>query len=246
MSFVGTFSRRDLDRLEALYQRADAVVPMRAVHAGATAPGVIGLRHDVDDNAGSLDTALAMAAWEAERSYSSTWYLLHDSHYWPRVQDAAVELERLGHEVGIHVNAVAEALQQDRDPADILAEALETLGSVATVTGCVAHGDRLCHVGKFVNDEMFKECRRPSMGAADRSIEVAGVEVRVGQSSLADFGLEYDANWLPRAAYLSESGGRWSQPFDEISDGFPIAGQLHMLVHPDWWAAAFSPVAVAA
>ena len=59
----------------------------------------------------------------------------------------------------------------------------------------------------------------------------------------ASFDLDYDANWLDRGAYLSDSGGRWSAPgFDLVAQEFPFPGQLHMLVHPDWWAKAFVPL----
>jgi hypothetical protein len=71
--------------------------------------------------------------------------------------------------------------------------------------------------------------------------------LKLRPASLADFGLEYDANWLGRAMYLSDSGGRWCDPgFDKIAAGFPYEGQLHILVHPDWWVQAFAPEVVAA
>jgi hypothetical protein len=49
---------------------------------------------------------------------------------------------------------------------------------------------------------------------------------------------------LSRGTYLSDSGGRWSQPFEQIAA--ERVGQLHMLVHPDWWGEAFAPVEAAA
>src|SRR4029077_8485228 len=91
----------------------------------------------------------------------------------------------------------------------------------------------------FVNDELFRECPRPDMGHPERV--VAGVELK--PVPMADFGLEYDANWLPRGGYLSDSGGRWSGiGFDATVALFPRKGQLHMLVHPDWWDQAFVEV----
>ena len=61
----------------------------------------------------------------------------------------------------------------------------------------------------------------------------------------ANYHLSYDAAWLERGDYLSDSGHVWSQPFESVCRRWPNQGQLHMLVHPDWWVAAF-PVAVAA
>lgn len=236
------FSRSDLDHLGRLYDQADKVVSMRDVFAGETGAATIGLRHDVDDNPGSLDTAVEMARWEHDRGHTSTFFLLHHSHYWDDVRDAAREIVQLNHEVGLHVNAVAEAIRQRREPHTILTEALYELRCAVPVTGVVAHGDSLCRgrdgTVRFCNDEMFVECRRRDMGAHDRTIDGITLDPR----SLWDYGLKYDANWLPRTAYLSDSGGRWSRPFHQTETGFPFAGQLHMLVHPDWWQHAFVPV----
>lgn len=241
------FGASDLEDLDArLLSRASAVVPMRDVAAGARADDVIGLRHDVDDNPGALDTALRLASWERERGYSATYYLLHDAHYWPYVQEAASEIEHLGHEVGLHVNGISEGLRQRRDPHEIVAEALATLREVATVTGCVAHGDPLCHTSRFVNDELFTESPRPAYGAPDRILAYQGYELPLEPRPRTDIGLVYDANWLSRGDYLSDSGGRWSQPFDIVANQWPGRGQLHVLVHPDWWAQAFAIEQVAA
>ena len=165
----------DLERLEALLALADRVVPMRDIHKGDSGPKVIGLRHDVDDNPGSFDTAFRIAEWEFEHGYSSTFFLLHGSHYWGDVMLCrAPQFEELGHEVGIHVNAIAEAFRQRRDPHLILTEALDELRTSVRVVGCVAHGDPLCRdrVGNivFVNDEMFLESPRSWVGRPDRTI----------------------------------------------------------------------------
>jgi hypothetical protein len=223
---------------------ADRVVPMWDVHKGDRGPGTIGLRHDVDDNPGSFQTALAMAAWEADQGFASTFFLLHGAHYWPDALEQAPRFEELGHEVGIHVNAIAVALQSALEPAVILERAVAELRQTGvTVRGCVAHGDNLCHKHGFVNDEMFTESARPTYGAADRRI--AGVQL--APVPRAWFGLDYDANWLPRARYLSDSGGHWSEPFQQVADAFPrLGGQLHMLIHPDWWGQAFVPLGAAA
>lgn len=220
---------------------------MRDVFKGDTGPNVIGLRHDVDDNAGSFHTALHMAEWEFEHGYSSTYFLLHGSHYWDEEWlCAAPRFEELGHEVGIHVNAIAEALRQKRDPHELLTEALfELRGTGVRVVGCVAHGDDLCKPknANFVNDELFSESPRPTYGEPDRLIEFDGVVCPLQPISRRAFQLEYDANWLSRSDYLSDSGGKWSQPFADVCERFG-QGQLHILVHPDWWSEAFVPQAV--
>lgn len=231
------FQADDLADLDGLLARAEAVVPMDMIAAGETSPDVIGLRHDVDN---VIQPAVAFAEWEAERGYSSTYFILHTAPYWHDKYLLESSLERIagcGHEIGFHVNAITAAIQTSQDPVEIIEEALAELrGYGYHVTGVVAHGDQACHQYGFVNDEIFTESRRPSYGEADRV--VAGV--KLAPVSRERFSFEYDPNWLPRAAYLSDSGGRWSQPFDDVRDGFPYeSGQLHMLVHADWWAEAF-------
>jgi hypothetical protein len=242
------FLPADLEELHAeLLSRAARVVPMRDIFMGDSSPQVIGLRHDVDDNNGSFQTALRMAEWEFEHGYSSTYFLLHGSHYWGDDMLAlAPEFEELGHEVGIHCNAIAEALRTMTNPHVILADALKQLRSCGVrVAGSVAHGDQLCHKARFVNDEIFSECARPDYGEAHRMIRLGNVTLLLEQLSYRVFGLEYDANWLAREQYLSDSGGSWSRPFDDVVAGFG-KGQLHVLQHPDWWAQAFEPAKVAA
>jgi hypothetical protein len=93
-----------------------------------------------------------------------------------------------------------------------------------------------------VNDEMFLESQRPSMGDPCRIVTHGNVAVPIAPVSRVDLGLGYDATWLSRGNYLSESGGRWSQPLADVAAVFGT-GQLHVLTHPDWWAAAFERVA---
>jgi hypothetical protein len=239
------FRRDDLEHLDALLDRATAVVSMQEVFACARHPWIIGLRHDVDN---AIEPAVEFAAWEAERGYRSTYYILHTAPYWedkPLLRRSLDFIRDAGHEIGIHNNAIAEATVTGDDPRAILAEAILELREYGhSVTGTVAHGASECYDGggnvRVVNDELFLECARPGMGLPDRTVGDAVIR----PTSLADFGLTYDANWLPRGAYISDSGGRWSKPFRTVGDGFPFDLQLHMLVHPDWWAEAFETVTV--
>lgn len=240
------FQTVDLEEFDArLLSQAERVVPMYDVARGDRGDRVIGLRHDVDDNPLSFETALAFAEWEFAQGYSSTYYLLHGSHYWnPESLEAAGRFVDLGHEIGLHVNGLAEALLTGDDPRRIVREAVDELRQVGfDVRGCVAHGDQLCSRVGFVNDEMFEESPRPDYGPANRTLRLGSQEVAIAPVSRSGFGFEYDANWLPRANYLSDSGGRWSQSFDDVVETFGVAGQLHILVHPDWWPEAFVGVA---
>lgn len=244
---MSTFRPDDLLALEELLEKASAVVPMEDVADGFADHRMIGLRHDCDN---VILPALDMAVWEADRGYRSTYYILHTSPYWQQksgLQSALEVIASYGHEIGIHNDALTVALETGRDPADVLHEAIEELrGYGHDIRSTVAHGNALCHVACYVNDEMFVGCQRPSYGAADRTLEHGGRSVQLSPTPLAEFGLDFDANWLSRGDYLSDSGGAWSQPFHQVAKTFPSRGQLHILQHCDWWSAALEPPKVAA
>ncbi len=233
----------DLAELGRFYEQASAVVTMEDVADGLTDRYALGLRHDVDN---FIEPAVQMAEWEHARGHRSTYFILHTAPYWNDKALLEGSLERIagcGHEIGFHVNAITEAIRTGRDPLEIVAEAVEELrGYGYPVRGVVAHGDEACYQHNFVNDELFTESARPSYGAPDRQVG----PIRLASVSRAVFGFEYDPNWLPRGDYLSDSGGRWSQPFETVMAAFPTRGQLHMLVHADWWREAFARQEVAA
>ena len=142
--------------------------------------------------------------------------------------------------------------------------------SALKIVGAAGHGDPLCSrfaaEGEpwFANDEQFLECRRFQVG----NVAVAGGERELwrGDKSLllkprplADFGLVYEALFcaLPFYFRFSDSGGKWTNPgwdqtvakfaetvtATEAPQGSDDPRQLHLLIHPDWWARAFVPVA---
>jgi hypothetical protein len=235
------FQPDDLAELDTLLEQASAVVAMETIADGLADHAAIGMRHDVDNHIGP---AVEMARWEAERGYRSTYFILPTAPYWAykrELQAALEEIAGCGHEIGFHLNAITAAIQTGRDPLQILAEDVAELrGYGYRVRGVVAHGDQACYRHGFVNDELFLESPRPDWGTATRT--VGGVPLR--PVPRGTFGFDYDPNQLRRGAYLSDSGGRWSQPFEQVAAGW--GGQLHMLVHPDWWGAAFAPVEAAA
>jgi hypothetical protein len=221
---------------------------MREVAAGARHPGIVGMRHDVDNK---IEPAVAFAAWEADRGYRSTYYILHTAPYWSG-QGAAEVVAGADRRVRPRDRPPQQRARRRRRepprPARILEDAVDELrGYGYDVRSTVAHGDSLCYGEdgqvRFVNDELFVECARPQLGAPDR--DVAGVKIQ--PIPLAALGFDFDANWVGRGKYLSDSGGCWSNPgFDDTAAGFPFDGQLHMLVHPCWWSEAFVPAEIAA
>ena len=109
----------------------------------------------------------------------------------------------------------------------------------------MAHGDELCRRFTFVNDEQFSDCPRPGYGPPDRWLGPTKqhrkyTQIKLDPWPLATFGLDYDSNWLPRRFYVSDSGGEWNKAWDEVErEAWGDEGQLHMLIHPDWWGQAF-------
>jgi len=189
----------------------------------------IGLRHDVDDR--GWDSMIAMAQWEKRHGYTSTYYLLHTAPYWAGHDfDWAVrQLHYLGHEVGIHNNALSIHHEFGLDPHDVLDSALTRLRATGVpILSTAAHGDDRCYVGRFVNYQMFEghdtsgDWRCPT-----------GVERR----PLSDHGLEFSAEFLPRKQYLSDSGGEWSEDPILTRILHQNGGPTVVLQHPDWWPA---------
>jgi hypothetical protein len=252
--------RDDLDELRDFLSSAAAVVSMREVLAGNRDRRVIAIRHDVDNHAHALATAVELARWEAEHGWRSTYFLLHSAAYWKdgRWRDAAETIAELGHEIGLHVDALAYALVHGGDPHTIVHEALADLRDAGhTVTGVVGHGNRLCHIADFANDEQFVECVQRNMGAPDRLLTLGDKTLKLDPRPLAEFGLEYESIGLrmfesngifrTRAGqvYNTDSGCKWYHPFEETVYAFRtiVDGQLHLLIHPDHWYPAFELVA---
>lgn len=266
MNDQAPFTNTDLDELDTgLLANASAVIAMQEVYAGNRDHRAIGMRHDCDAGH-SLATAVRMAEWEAARGYRSTYYVLHTSPYWtdPRFPHMLENIAIAGHEIGIHTNALAEALRTGRDPDCILSEALQTLrGYGFPVRGVAGHGDPFCNRDRgegeitFANDEQFVECARPGEGEPDRVITRGNITLKLAPRPLADFGLDYEALHvaLPRPWRMSDSGGRWQHPneqtyqwqVDQFNSRTVQDRQFHLLVHPDWWGQAFpASVGVAA
>lgn len=233
------FQPSDLAELGEFLDRASGVVGTSEIRARMGDPKLICMRHDVDN---AITPAVDMARWEAERGYRSTYFILHTAPYWQEKETLKAALEVIrdgGHEIGFHINAITEAINTGRDPIAIAAEAVGELRSYGyDVHGVVAHGDPACYQYGFINDEIFTESARPDYGDSDRMI--AKPDLKLHPISRLGLGFDYDPNWLPRGDYLSDSGGEWSKPFEDVAAAFPDeTRQLHMLVHPDWWSNAF-------
>jgi hypothetical protein len=246
------FGASELEALDALLSSSDRVIPIG--EAFSLPPGdrprrLIALRHDTDHD---IENAVRFARWEAEHGYRATYYVLHGDWYWSRtatgrpsrlVIEALAEIAALGHEIGLHNNAVSLALRQGGRPEDILGRDLANLRRAGHPTlGTVRHGDPLCHELGYWNSEIFADCPSPGLGPPDRAITWADApggrrSVQLAPLPLAAFGLTHEANWIGQDQYQSDTGGRWMHPFEQTAARFKSGGGLlQVLVHPVWWA----------
>ncbi|MBF8289627.1 MAG: hypothetical protein HW391_595 [Chloroflexi bacterium] len=230
-----SFGPPDLARLRALLASAGEVVPVReAFERRATLPGrLIALRHDMDHD---VENSVRFAEWEARNGFRATYEVLHTDWYYRRgslgrpsrfVLRALDRIAGLGHEIALHNNAITVALLQDRDPFEILEEELSHLRRHGfEIVGSVAHGDRLCRDLGFNNSELFVECPDPSGRDPQREIvridPVSGrrTAVRLAPVPMARFGLTHEAMVFGNVHYLSDTGGRWHRPFDEVAAAY--------------------------
>jgi hypothetical protein len=205
-----------------------------------------------------IENSVRLAELEHEHGFRASYYVLHtDWHYRvtsgadisPYVLRGLDRIASLGHEVALHNNVLTVGLLTGRDPVEVLAGELEQLRRHGfECRGTVAHGDPLCHVGRYVNYEIFSETPRPNLGRPDRVIVYDDPktghhhELRLQPVSMREFGLRYEANFIRHDLYLSESGGAWVKPVEEVKTPFVAkGGLLQILTHPVWWALQGEP-----
>ena len=171
--------------------------------AGERDEADICVRHDVDND---LDWASAFAAWEGRQGIRSTYFLLPTAGYWPRAREQALAMQALGHEVGIHNNAliacrgdVAAALRLLREWGD------EMRSWGIDVHGVCDHGG-----GLPSNTDLW----------------------RVHGYAPSAAGYEYEAYLCHQqgANYISDNHGRLRAPLADEP-----GRQTHLLMHPCHW-----------
>jgi hypothetical protein len=247
-----TFGLDDLTALALLLAEGGPVLPVAQLADLANRPDrVIMLRHDMDRDA---ENSLQFAQWEAVLGHRSSYYVLHSDWYWRgpglpgpsrfilRILD---QIAALGHEIGLHNNAITVGLLTGEDPVRVLDRELTALRRAGfEIRGSVAHGDPICRVAGYVNDEVFLESTHRVHGEADRTIRYTdprtrrNYEVTIRPVPMAELGLRYEANLVRNIHFrLSDTGGHWNGPFPDIANAFlDRGGTLYALIHPLWWA----------
>lgn len=219
-------------------------------------PDMVVLRHDVDHD---LDLALEMAFWEQRHGHRATYFLLPSAPYWQDelLDEKILQLADYGHEVGLHLNGLAEWADGRVD--DIEGRLRSSLSRLRAggleVIGSAAHGDRACYTHGVINNWVFAELEPddpehedglsaegvpspdPSFRIPYRSDVVTrtdGATFPLWSVSMDDLGLAYEAVRLPMDGYYSDSGGSWTRSPDprtvDLSNG-----RHQVLVHPEYY-----------
>ena len=232
-----------MERIEANIFSLDVVFRL-----GFQTLNCVALRHDVDY---SIDHALEFGKVEAEHGIRSTYFLLSSEKYFdysPAFADKCRELVAMGHSIGWHNNAIAEWIRDDRKLPlpEYIGKPLDFFrANDIEVIGTASHGDKLCRELTFTNYEVWTECPKSSQGKVEN----------IPQYPLRYFGLQYEAYFLPRHGYLSDSGSRWLGGIGQEIAPFEVLGEkdsniprttiarfnqekkgvLQILIHPCWW-----------
>jgi hypothetical protein len=249
------FYRDEYPSLLALFQKYATnltwLEAARGVEIAADAALII--RHDIDHD---LDTAVELARWESRNGIRATYCPLHTAWYYGELGpeghrhtdfliESLREIQDLGHEINLHNNFGVLGLKTGIDPIALLEREVLALRSYGIdVRGTSTHGDRLCRELNFRNYELFAESVYEERGGP-RTVEHENNRIRLGDVSMADLGLEYEAYDLPRDEYVTDSGGRLrykrntrgraGRSRDELELTPPYRRIIGVLAHPVWW-----------
>jgi peptidoglycan/xylan/chitin deacetylase (PgdA/CDA1 family) len=230
----------------------ERTVPVRDLADNPRSADLIGLRHDVDH---SLDLALELAWIESERGLRATYYILNGHPYTntDHFIEKCVQIQELGHEVGLHNDAITQWIHQSTPPEQSLKKFLGRLRKAGLdITGTATHGARECYQHGYLNSWCFAETRGDSTGRwngeglpsndpsetvvapANGEIELNGRRLPLWTLSMADLGLRYEAHRVAVDRYYTDSGGSWRRSPDPLTEDLS-RGRIQILIHPEWW-----------
>ena len=166
------------------------------------------LRHDIDF---SPQRALALARVEAEEGVKASYTVLMTGEYYnpfeKEVQRSLIEIERLGHSVGLHFDAAWHSISHEKDLEDALAFEAVTL-------------TRLLEKKEDINFFSFHNTTPFSMGCKARSY--------------AGLWNSYAGILQEKVQYTSDSNGYWiHRSWSELLA--QAHNRIQVLTHPEWW-----------
>jgi hypothetical protein len=210
------------------------------------------IRHDVDHD---HLTAMKIAKWEHDHNIRSTFCLLHTAWYYGKMHgntiqhtkdlvDCATYIASMGHEINFHNNLIVTALKFGINPVDLLNKELDFFSSIGIkIKGTSTHGDALCRELNFRNWELFTECCDDRFGGPRVLSYIGNIrkyEIKLGEYSMYDFGLEYEAYDISKDIYHTDSGGNLRIRNNTIGRrnfgrGNKAGSVVGVLTHPIWW-----------
>jgi len=191
----------------------------------------LAIRHDVDH---SIEHAFDFAEQEHGKGIFSTYFLLDTEEYFDYTAKFAKQCHKfieLGHRLGWHNNVLAQHIKTGTDPHELIAKPLKFLSDNGIeIKGSSSHGDSIFYNTHTTNYFIWNFI------------------------PMKDYGLEWEAYFLPRDCYLSDSGAKWQGGLEKTStfekgnegdiqnaykiiDNFNALpeGLMQLLVHPCWW-----------
>ena len=166
------------------------------------------IRHDEDwDMRYSLDLARA----ENKYNLKSIYYINNTCDYFDysqRLIDQCKEIIDLGHQIGLHYNALEEHILHGTPVVDVLSKPLDFLRSNGIkINGGSAHGSKVCRDNKVLNFEIWKEFETSHLAHMKKSPLFDG-DIKIDRIPLSSVGFDYDATLVDHASYISDSSGR--------------------------------------
>ncbi len=162
------------------------------------------IRHDVDE---TIESAIKMARYENIHGLKSTYFLLHGTPYFnntPKFKEYCLEIKSLGHDIGLHNDAIGIYYLKNINIVDSLWNSLNLLRSFnLEIIGTSAHGSQLCYDKSFYNYEIWKEFDPKKNEGLIQDKEKYSY---YRNYPLSYFGLKYEAYFTPYNIYLSEPG----------------------------------------
>ncbi len=212
--FIGTFRELGLKSMT-----------LREIAKAGSFDGMLGLRHDVDHH---IERAYLMGRIEADAGAHATYFLLppgdydKDENYYGRIVSGAVEhnpemlalaleLTGMGHEIALHNDFLQLSIRTGRPIAELISAEIDWFAKNGIqITGSASHGSTFAARNKISNYEIFAECVRAQNSG--RSIPAGKKQFPLNSISMKQLGLEYEAYFIGKSFYISDSGGAVTWP----------------------------------
>ena len=185
--------------------------------------GSLGLRHDVDHY---IERVYLMGRIEADAEARATYFLLppgdYDSNenYYGRIVSGvvehnpekfalALELVGMGYEIALHNDFLQLSIRTGRSISELIKAEIDWFAENGIqISGSASHGSSFAARNKISNYEIFSECVR----AQNAGLPAGKRHFPLNSISMKDLGLVYEAYFIGKSFYVSDSGGAVTWP----------------------------------